>query len=54
MSKYRVRSKHAIDLPNGRTAAPHDVVEASERDRLIKTLIEDGVLIKLQSMRGTK
>lgn len=53
MPKYRVRSRHAIDLPGGRVAAPHDVVEANAKQ--VRTLVADGVLVRIPtSKRGSK
>lgn len=54
MSKYRVRSKHAIDLPDGRTAAPRQVVQVKDSDPLTKALVSDGRLIRLNTKRGSK
>ena len=54
MSKYRVRSPHAIDLPDGRTAAPKDVVQLKDSDPQTKALVADGRLIRLKSKRGSK
>lgn len=54
MPKYRVRSKHAVDLPDGRTAAPRDVVTVSDRDPHVKALIEEGRLIRVKAKRGSK
>ena len=51
MPKYRVRAKHAIDLPDGRTAAPRDVVTVSDRDPHVKALIADGCLIRVKSTK---
>jgi|688.fasta_scaffold687127_2 hypothetical protein len=53
MPKFRVRSPHAIDLPDGRTAAPKDVVTVSERDPEVKALVSEGRLVRVkQSKRG--
>lgn len=54
MSKYRVRSKHAIDLPDGRSAAPQDVVQLKDSDPQTKALVADGRLIRLKAKRGSK
>lgn len=53
MPKYRVRSSHSIDLPDGRTAANRDVVTVSERDPQVKALVSEGRLVRVkQSKRG--
>lgn len=55
MSKYRVRSKHAIDLPDGRVAVPLQVVQLKDSDPITKALVSDGRLIRLKAQkRGSK
>lgn len=52
MKKYRVHSKHAIDLAGGKVAAPGEFIRLTDdevKHDFNKRLVEEGVLKEVKS-----